>query len=385
MRPLTLARIPYGISGESLMATREYLAFLNERRQLIDTLLSGYQTSTVLSQALVSYVARELKQADKTDPASIDEAIKDGFVKLDDDIVQGALRSATSAGSRPRAEVIADIAPAISGSMAVLAIYDPAASTLRVASVGDSQAVLGQKAADPDGLASPKTTTWAAVPLSTPQTPDRPDELARIHERHPGEPDSDLFTADGRRLLGLPVTRAFGDHRWKWPEKAITDTQKKFYAFPPRPNAKTPPYLTAEPEISTTVVKDGDFAVLATDGLWDTLSPEITVECLQMWLQDGRLKSTGSNQEAQEPESVESVPVDSGDEGPETRVGAAWDWKCRAEDFVVEDNNAATHLARNALGGKRREQFCTLLGVLAPHKDDAHDDTTVQVLFFGSG
>lgn len=123
----------------------------------------------------------------------------------------------------------------------------------------------------------------------------------------------------------------------------------------------------------------------AADGLWDTLSPEITVECLQMWLQDGRLKSPGSDQEAQEPESAESVPVDSGDEGPETRVGVAWEWKGRAEDFVVEDNNAATHLARNALGGKRREQFCTLLGVLAPHKDDAHDDTTVQVLFFGSG
>lgn len=104
-----------------------------------------------------------------------------------------------------------------------------------------------------------------------------------------------------------------------------------------------------------------------------------------MWLQDGRLRSTGSNQEAQEPESAESVPVNSDDEGPETRVSAAWDWKCRAEDFVAEDNNAATHLARNALGGKRREQFCTLLGVLAPHKDDAHDDTTVQVLFFGSG
>lgn len=222
----------------------------------------------MLSQALVSYVARELKEADKTDAASIDKAINDGFVKLDDDIVQGALKSATSAESRPRAEVIADIAPAISGSMAILAIYDPSTSTLRVASVGDSQAVLGQKSsAGPDGAPSEAATTWTAVPLSTPQTPDRPDELARIHERHPGEPDSDLFTADGRRLLGLPVTRAFGDHRWKWPEDAITDIQKKFYSFPPRPNAKTPPYLTAEPEISTTVVKDGDFAVLAT-GRW---------------------------------------------------------------------------------------------------------------------
>lgn len=107
------------------------------------------------------------------------------------------------------------------------------------------------------------------------------------------------------------------------------------------------------------------------------------MECLQLWLQDGRLKGPGAQQDAQQPESIESTPASLGDEEPETRVSSVWDWKCRAEDFVVEDDNAATHLARNALGGKRREQFCTILGVLAPHKDDAHDDTTVHVLFFG--
>lgn len=347
---------------------------------------AGYQTSTVLSQALVSYVVRELKQADKTDPVSIDKAIRDGFVKLDDDIVKGALDSVTNAEGRPRAEVIADIAPAISGSMAVLGIYDPATSALRVASVGDSQAVLGvQKSPGADGDTS--QATWTAVPLSTSQTPDRPDELARIHEQHPGEPDSDLLTQDGRRLLGLPVTRAFGDHRWKWPGEAITAAEKKFYAPAGRPNAKTPPYLSAEPEISTTTVKSGDFAILATDGLWDTLSPETAVQCLQMWLNDGSLNGPGKhedNTQQQEPESVESVPVfPARDDEPNTRVGTPWEWKGRPEDFVVEDDNAATHLARNALGGKRREQFCTVLGVLDPHKDDAHDDTTVQVLFFG--
>ena len=89
-------------------------------RSIVDIFGSGYQTSTVLSQALASYVARELKQADKADPASIDKAITRGFVKLDDDIVKGALESVTTGETRPRAEVIANIAPAISGSMAVL-------------------------------------------------------------------------------------------------------------------------------------------------------------------------------------------------------------------------------------------------------------------------
>ncbi|POS71699.1 hypothetical protein DHEL01_v209907 [Diaporthe helianthi] len=350
---------------------------------------AGYQTSAVLSQALVSYVARELKQADKIDPASIDKAVTQGFVKLDDDIVKGALESVTSGETRRRAEVIADIAPAISGSMAMLGIYDPVTSTLRVASVGDSQAVLGvHKGPGPDG--DPSHATWVATPLSTPQTPDRPDELASIHDKHPGEPDSDLLTQGGRRLLGLPVTRAFGDHRWKWPEEAISAAHNKFYAPAGLPNAKTPPYLSAVPEISTTTVKSADFAILATDGLWDTLSPDIAVHCLQTWLHDGRLKGPGpgkrhDNSQQQEPECVESVPVfPNRDEEATTRVGWAWEWKGRPEDFVVEDDNAATHLARNALGGKRREQFCTILGVLDPQKDDAHDDTTVQVLFFGN-
>lgn len=119
------------------------------------------------------------------------------------------------------------------------------------------------------------------------------------------------------------------------------------------------------------------------DGLWDTLTPDNVVECLRLWLQEGRLKGPGTLKEAQQPESADSAPVFSGDEEPESRVGYPWDWKGRPEDFVVEDDNAATHLARNALGGKRREQFCTILGVPEPHTDDARDDITVQVLFFG--
>ncbi|ROV87837.1 hypothetical protein VMCG_10541 [Cytospora schulzeri] len=345
---------------------------------------AGWQTSTVLSQALVSYVATELQGIDTNDAAMVDGAIKQGFLRLDNDIVQDALKSVTSNDHRPRAEIIADIAPAISGSMAVLAIFNPGTSTLRVASVGDSQAVLGQHSRGSGSSSS----FWTAVSLSTPQTPDRPDELARIRAEHPGEPDSDLLSVDRKRLLGLPVTRAFGDHRWKWPESVIADSRKKFYAFPARPNAKTPPYLTAEPEISTTIVKDGDFAVLATDGLWETMSPEHVVDCMQLWIRDGKLKGVAGSKgqevgEASESECVDSIPVFSGDEEPDSRVGYPWDWKGRVEDFVVEDDNAATHLTRNALGGKRREQFCTILGVLPPHKDDAHDDITVQVLFFG--
>ena len=336
---------------------------------------SGWQTSTVLSQALVSYVARELKNAftnDAKEPSVIDEAIRRGFTRLDDDIVQGALRSISSAATR--AEIIADIAPAVSGSMAVLAIYDPELSILRVASVGDSRAVLGQLSGG-----NSANGTWNALALSTPQTPVREDELAILLKEHPDEPEM----IANKRLLGIPVTRAFGDHRWKWPAEAIAEGRKKYYAFEARPNFKSPPYLHATPEISTTVVKPGDFAILGTDGLWDTMSAENAIRCMSMWIHEtNRRVDEGEEYLGKLSDAhAESIPVM--EEEQETRVGETWSWIARPEDFVCEDANAATHLIRNALGGNRREQFCTLMGVLPPSTDDARDDMTVQVIFFG--
>ena len=35
--------------------------------------------------------------------------------------------------------------------------------------------------------------------------------------------------------------------------------------------------------------------------------------------------------------------------------------------FVVEDKNAATHLVRNALGGKDRDMVCALLTLPSPY------------------
>jgi hypothetical protein len=42
------------------------------------------------------------------------------------------------------------------------------------------------------------------------------------------------------------------------------------------------------------------------------------------------------------------------------------DWKATWEHFVVEDTNVATHLARNTLGGGRRELFCDVMSAQPP-------------------
>jgi pyruvate dehydrogenase phosphatase len=52
------------------------------------------------------------------------------------------------------------------------------------------------------------------------------------------------------------------------------------------------------------------------------------------------------------------------------------------ENFVVEDENVATHLVRNAFGGGDHETLLGLTGLQAPLSRDGRDDITVQVIFF---
>ncbi len=62
-------------------------------------------------------------------------------------------------------------------------------------------------------------------------------------------------------------------------------------------------------------------------------------------------------------------------------------WGVSPDDdrFVVQDKNAATHLIRNALGGKNQEMVSALLTLPSPYSRRYRDDLTVQVIFFGHG
>lgn len=63
-----------------------------------------------------------------------------------------------------------------------------------------------------------------------------------------------------------------------------------------------------------------------------------------------------------------------------------WDVKSDSSArFVTEDKNAATHLVRNALGGKDRDMVCALLTLPSPYSRRYRDDLTVEVIFFGEG
>ena len=258
------------------------------------------------------------------------------------------------------ASVEAALDPATAGSCALLSIYDTARSTLRVACTGDSRAVLGRY--------DPAAGKYTANPMSKDQTGFNELERERIYSEHPGE--KDIFDYDDR-LLGIGMTRAFGDHRFKWSKSQVEEAQKKFRRGAPRQEYKTPPYMTAEPVVTETNVNagpKGDFLIMASDGVWDHISSEDAVECVARWI---------NWMKAGKPVTV----------FPNTSpVFSCWidaKWKTKPEHFVVEDKNAAVHLIKNAFGGSSRGLFCDVMSEDPPVSRCVRDDTTVQIIFFG--
>ncbi len=341
---------------------------------------SGWTTSAKLRQVLISFVARELNQIYKSalidpsltfpTPEAIDTAIKRGFLRLDHEIVHESVEKVTKMNSKPLAAEI--LAPALSGSCALLSFYDSRSKIFRVACTGDSRAVLGRRG---------NTGKWIATPLSEDQTGGTPAEMARLRAEHPGEQN---VVRNGRILGGLEPSRAFGDSFYKWSQDVQLHMKKSFFGRNPSPLLKTPPYVTAEPVITTTKMQPekGDFVVLATDGLWEMLTNEEVVGLVGQWLESHPLPhqnaSSSSSSWSQSwfgGKSQTALPVEkpllgTGERSEGQRQPLRqeqWQIKSSDERFVVEDKNAATHLVRNALGGRNRDIVCALLTLPSPY------------------
>ncbi|KAK3315138.1 protein phosphatase 2C [Apodospora peruviana] len=350
---------------------------------------SGWTTSAKLRETLISYVARELNNTykmmgGKQPPhETIDEAIKIGFTRLDDEIVNQSVQKVLKANSKLVAAET--LAPALSGSCALLSFYDSKSKLLRVACTGDSRAVLGRRSG---------SGKWTAKALSVDQTGSNPEEADRIRKQHPGE---DMAIRNGRVLGGLEPTRAFGDATYKWSRDIAERLRTQFFGRSPNRYIQTPPYVTAEPIVTTTQIQpeNGDFVVMATDGLWEMLTNEEVVGLVGKWIETQQVGSQADSVWSRAFSSVKrGLPVEGSSEaadggkgeGQKTPIRVEQWGSSKADDrFVVEDKNVATHLIRNALGGKNREQVSALLTLPSPHSRRYRDDLTVQVIFFGHG
>lgn len=285
-------------------------------------------------------------------------------MRLDNEIVYESVKKVKKAQSKIAAAEL--LAPALSGSCALLSFYDSRSKLLRVACTGDSRAVLGRRGAN---------GKWTATPLSEDQTGGTTSEAERLRREHPGEPN---VVRNGRILGGLEPSRAFGDASYKWSLETAQELKKSYFARTPSSLLKTPPYVTAEPIITTTKVEPekGDFVVMATDGLWEMLTNEEVVGLVGQWL-DAQGSPSGQGSQTQSWlkswwSTQQQLPVEQNGAGNREGQRAPirqqqWGTKTSMnERFVVEDKNAATHLVRNALGGKDQDQLSALLTLPSP-------------------
>jgi pyruvate dehydrogenase phosphatase len=90
------------------------------------------------------------------------------------------------------------------------------------------------------------------VPFSLDQAGDNPDEVTRINATHPNE---ESVIPDGRILGNLQPTRVFGDAEYKYPREVSLELREKCNARNPSNRLLTPPYVTAEPEITSTQIE----------------------------------------------------------------------------------------------------------------------------------
>ncbi len=362
---------------------------------------SGWTTSAKLRDSLIDYVVNELSTVYKSkpinsgsqgkifttpSPATIDRAIKLGFTKLDDEIVNKSveklLANPTKAGA---AELIM---PALSGSCGLLSFYDSYTKQLRVAVTGDSRAVLGSLNAKGQ---------WTAKALSVDQTGSNKDEEQRLRSEHPGEP---RVINRGRVLGNLEPTRAFGDARYKWTADIQEKLTKNFFGRSSPAELKTPPYVTAEPVVSTTNIKpeNGDFMVIGSDGLYELLSNDEIVGLVVQWMDKNNYQFTKNERKINTSSGLNiwnslmgSKNIETSNSSPFPRVvdissnsNGKPPFRRRAKQyFTVEDENAATHIIRNALGGGDKEQVAMLVSIPSPLSRRYRDDLTVTVVFFG--
>ncbi|KAI0554181.1 phosphatase 2C-like domain-containing protein [Xylaria curta] len=333
----------------------------------------GWQLSNLLKTQLMPFVRRSLAEAKSADGSEVSEeavqqALTKSFTTLDDVLVKSA--TAIIESDLPFAEKARHLEPAYAGACALLTLFDPQSRKLHVASTGDCRAVLGQKTAD---------GKWEATALSVDCTGATPSEMERIKAQFPDEPD----VVQGGRVWGLQPSRTFGDGMWKWTAELKKNLRYHFngLSLPSQTrykNYKDGPYVTAEPLVTTTQIPDPkegrpSFLILATDGLWDTMSSEQAVDLVGKWY-DRQQKGA----------SVVEPEKKTEDFGP---VVLGWKQQCKYEErkATFRDDNAAVHLMRNGLGGADEEMVRGALAFRYPNSRDIRDDITVQVVFFGPG
>lgn len=295
---------------------------------------------------------------------SLEEAMICAFKRLDSDI-------SLEVQAPQENELMRNIAlqVAFSGATACVAHIDGV--HLHVANTGDCRAVLGVR--EEDG-------TWSTLPLTRDHNAYDEFEIRRLKREHPRSEEKTLFVND--RLLGILMpSRAFGDVQLKWSkelqhsvlENSCDVEALNIYQYVP-PNYHTPPYLTAEPEVTYHKLRSKDkFLVIASDGLWEMLSNEKVVQLVAGHLTELNM---------QKPPLTFKKPVN---------LGYMHNLllQRKSKGLASLDQNIATHLIRHAIGSNEYgevdpEKLAAMLTLPEDLARMYRDDITVTVVYFNS-
>ncbi|XP_076470079.1 pyruvate dehydrogenase [acetyl-transferring]-phosphatase 1, mitochondrial-like [Babylonia areolata] len=313
-------------------------------------------------KSLVTF-ATECMAIDSHD-VTVKESLVNGFLRLDRDITNEASPSNLHRPSMDMSCYFDTLAIAFSGAVGCVAYVD--GTDLFVANVGDTQAVLGVLS----------DNRWEAVSLSNTHNADNPGEVERITRFHPNESSNII---KNRRLFGeLVPLRSFGDVRYKWVKsdllhllntKQIPNHLLSIYGeslVPPK--YRTPPYLDAEPEVMHHHLTPKDkFLVLASDGLWDCLSPEKVVQLVAGHMDGQQVLVNYTPSEGATLKAVNTILTQ----------------RRNSLKNRALDSNAATHLLRSALGpdhGQISAQLTLPETIVRFYRDDI----TIVIIYFDS-
>ncbi|CAL8090483.1 unnamed protein product [Calicophoron daubneyi] len=247
--------------------------------------------------------SKRLAQSEDLSFSNLSPSSKEKFVRLHD---RAACLSKTLRNSLERMDIDLSIAAqpsnrgptldrallriVFSGCVGTTAFVPSSSKELYVCQVGDCGAVLGKF--EPEnhqlttGCLDPGTYSpadWKAELLVSPHNAENSLEVQRLKSCHPTT-EAPFILVDDRLLGELMPLRAFGDIRFKWPLDELKYVARLLDLPPNYPITssfyETPPYLIATPQVAwrPLLERRDHFLILATDGLWDMITPQEAVE-----------------------------------------------------------------------------------------------------------
>lgn len=359
------------IASLSLSTPQELIHSYNDKIQFADNVSDLYKNSFI-------EFLNDLADVGNKQGFEMRKALEKAFLRLDEDLSKEALLNSAKTNE-------ATFSVAESGACACVAHIDGV--HLHMAHVGDCCAVLGKSQSllilecnislFPGTLSD--ANEWIANKLTPEHNTDNKSEVDRIIKEHPDKENN--IISYGRLFEELQPLRALGDFRYKWSkeckmnfqvhlgEKLCISTADKspFHYY-------TPPYLTATPEVNHRRLTPRDkFLVIASDGLWEKVSP---LEVVRLVGEHMSGKVTFSRLKLKRNMCL-------------NEINEILLKRKEALKTKPKDSNAATHLIRNAVGGGTEYGIDHRILSKSLSETDTlaryyRDDITVTVVFFDS-